>query len=40
MSKSISGFSKLSKQKKIDWIVDTYFSNKTNAKSVLKTVLE
>ncbi|WP_418508489.1 hydroxymethylglutaryl-CoA reductase, degradative [Corallibacter sp.] len=36
MSKSISGFSKLSKSKKIDWIVDTYFSNNKNAKHILK----
>ena len=36
MSKTISGFSKLSKSKKIDWIVDTYFSNKEEAKSILK----
>ncbi len=36
MSKSISGFSKLSKSKKIDWIVDTYFSHKEEAKSVIK----
>lgn len=36
MSKSISGFSKLSKSKKIDWIVDTYFSNTDHAKTVLK----
>lgn len=36
MSKSISGFSKLSKSKKIDWIVDTYFSNTEDAKDVLK----
>lgn len=36
MSKSISGFSKLSKSKKIDWIVDTYFSNKEEAKLVLE----
>ena len=35
MSASISGFSKLSKTKKIDWIVDTYFSNKEEAKQVL-----
>jgi len=27
MPKSITGFSKLSKSKKIDWIVDTYFSS-------------
>ena len=36
MSKSISGFSKLSKSHKIDWIVDSYFSNKEDAKYVLK----
>ena len=36
MSASISGFSKLSKSKKIDWIVETYFSNKEEAKQVLK----
>lgn len=36
MSKTISGFSKLSKSKKIDWIVNTYFSNTEAAKSVLK----
>ncbi|MBJ6366488.1 hydroxymethylglutaryl-CoA reductase, degradative [Snuella sedimenti] len=36
MSKSISGFSKLSKSKKIDWIVNTYFSNSEAAKRILK----
>ncbi|WP_242202243.1 hydroxymethylglutaryl-CoA reductase, degradative [Aestuariivivens insulae] len=36
MSKSISGFSKLSKAKKIDWIVDTYFSNSEEAKTIIK----
>ena len=36
MSKSISGFSKLSKSSKIDWIVNTYFSNKEDTKRVLK----
>ncbi|MBD0832500.1 hydroxymethylglutaryl-CoA reductase, degradative [Aestuariibaculum sediminum] len=36
MSKSISGFSKLSKSKKIDWMVETYFSNAEQAKTVLK----
>ena len=35
MSKSISGFSKLSKSKKVDWIIDTYFSNKEEAKQIL-----
>ena len=36
MSKSISGFSKLSKSKKIDWIVSTYFSNRKETKTILK----
>ncbi|KJD31397.1 hydroxymethylglutaryl-CoA reductase [Tamlana nanhaiensis] len=36
MNKSISGFSKLSKSQKIDWIVNTYFSNTNNAKQVIK----
>lgn len=36
MSKTISGFSKLSKSKKIDWIVDTYFSHSKDAEHVLK----
>ena len=36
MSKSISGFSKFSKSKKVDWIVDTYFSNTNDAKAILK----
>ena len=31
MNKAISGFSKLSKQEKIDWIAKTYFSNPTEA---------
>ena len=35
MSASISGFSKLSKIKKIDWLVHTYFSNKVEARQVL-----
>jgi hydroxymethylglutaryl-CoA reductase len=36
MSKTISGFSKLSKSEKIDWIVDTYFSNSKDAEHILK----
>lgn len=36
MSKSITGFSKLSKSKKIDWIVNTYFSEAETAKRILK----
>ncbi|MBP1839198.1 hydroxymethylglutaryl-CoA reductase, degradative [Formosa algae] len=35
-NKTISGFSKLSKSKKIDWIVNTYFSNQDQAKTILK----
>jgi len=35
MEKSISGFSKLSKSKKIDWIIDTYFSKNEEAKNTL-----
>lgn len=35
MPKTISGFSKLSKSEKIDWILDTYFEDKTNARSLL-----
>jgi len=36
MHKTITGFSKLSKSEKIDWIVDTYFSNNDTAKAILK----
>ena len=36
MSATISGFSKLSKSKKIDWIVETYFSNKEEAKKIIQ----
>jgi hydroxymethylglutaryl-CoA reductase len=36
MSKYVSGFSKLSKSDKINWIVDTYFSNSEEAKAILK----
>lgn len=35
MGKSITGFSKLSKSEKIDWVVATYFTNKEAAKSVI-----
>lgn len=37
MTASVSGFSKLSKVEKIDWIVDTYFSNN---KDTSRTILE
>ena len=36
MSKTISGFSKLSKSSKIDWIVKTYFSKNAEAKHIIK----
>ncbi|GAA4282453.1 hydroxymethylglutaryl-CoA reductase, degradative [Gaetbulibacter aestuarii] len=36
MSKTIAGFSKLSKSEKIDWIVKTYFSNTENAKTIIR----
>ena len=36
MAKYVSGFSKLSKSDKINWIVDTYFSNNKDAKSILR----
>lgn len=36
MGKTISGFSKLSKSKKIDWIIDTYFSSSADAERILK----
>ena len=36
MCASISGFSKLSKSKKIDWMVETYFSNAEETKRILK----
>lgn len=35
MNKTISGFSKLSKSEKIDWIVNTYVFNNENAKEIL-----
>lgn len=36
MNKPIDGFSRLSKSKKIDWIVGSYFSNSEEAKRILK----
>ena len=35
MSTSISGFSKLTKTEKIDWIVSNYLSNSTTAKDTI-----
>ncbi|TXE18904.1 hydroxymethylglutaryl-CoA reductase, degradative [Psychroserpens burtonensis] len=36
MNKTITGFSKLSKLEKIDWLVNTYFKDVESAKSLLK----
>ncbi len=36
MNKAISGFSKLSKEEKIKWIANQYFSTPTEAISLLK----
>lgn len=36
MTKTITGFSKLSKEAKIDWLVKTFFTDVENAKKILK----
>ena len=36
MNNAVSGFSKLSKQEKINWIATNYFSNATQAKSIIQ----
>ena len=36
MSKAIKGFSKLSKEEKIDWVINNYFTDKDSGKAVLK----
>ncbi|OUS03524.1 hydroxymethylglutaryl-CoA reductase, degradative [Flavobacteriales bacterium 33_180_T64] len=36
MTKTITGFSKLSKSEKIDWLVSNYFPNSQSAKTLLK----
>ena len=36
MGKSVSGFSKFSKEQKIDWIVEHYFSGKKEIKTIIK----
>ncbi|MFB9051494.1 hydroxymethylglutaryl-CoA reductase, degradative [Formosa undariae] len=36
MSKTISGFSKLSKSEKIDWLVNAYFDKQEHSKTILK----
>ena len=40
MSNPISGFSKLSKAQKIEWLTKTYFKANEQATDVLKEVLE
>ena len=35
MSKEINGFSKLSKEEKIDWIADNFFTDSSTAKRIL-----
>ena len=36
MSKMISGFSKLTKEEKINWLATNYFTNQTEIISILK----
>jgi hydroxymethylglutaryl-CoA reductase len=36
MPNTISGFSKLSKSEKIEWLLDTYFNDKTSARTLVK----
>ncbi|MEN9370815.1 MAG: 3-hydroxy-3-methylglutaryl-coenzyme reductase [Bacteroidota bacterium] len=36
MNNAVSGFSKLSKEDKINWIATNYFSNATEATAILK----
>ena len=36
MSKAIKGFSKLTKEQKIDWVLDSYFTDKETGKATLK----
>ena len=37
MSKKVEGFSKLSKEEKINWITEMYFENNLKAKEILST---
>ena len=37
MEKNINGFSKLSKEKKIDWIAETYFAESEKATQLIKS---
>ena len=36
MSQAVSGFSKLSKEEKINWIATTYFANPSEAVTTIK----
>ena len=36
MTKAISGFSKLAKSEKIDWLLKTYFSDTVSAKALIE----
>ncbi len=36
MSKPVSGFSKLSKSDKVDWIIDTHFNGQKNARKIIE----
>mgnify|MGYP001818021463 CR=1 FL=1 len=36
MTKTIAGFSKLTKKEKIDWLAKTFFANANEAKKTLK----
>ena len=40
MSKMISGFSKLTKEEKINWLATNYFTNQTEIISTIKKILE
>lgn len=37
MTKPVKGFSKLSKQEKVSWVIETFFKNNPNAESIIKT---
>ena len=39
MNKKIKGFSKLSKDKKLDWVVNNFFNDSENAKKILRKYL-
>ena len=39
MNKKIKGFSKLSKDKKLDWVVNNFFNDSENAKKIIRKYL-